>query len=158
MLNANRYWVGAMRASCGRLGKGTVFGILGISVGMIFSLELWLDLDARAQTLPDRMETSPAAPRSGDADLLRNSPGEPLLPTVASPLTFKDSSRTLPSEAVIPITFSIEPITPVTPYIPSASPVSPGRDAPGALTTDPVRAFPLIDSNFESKSDSKPQQ
>jgi hypothetical protein len=143
-----------MRTTAKQIDKIALICILGVTCGTTIPLGLPQSFDALAQdnsTTPAAV--SPAKPQTGDADLLRTSPGESLVPTIANPFTFKESPRTLPTSSVTPINFNIEAIPPVTPYIPNASPVSPARDSPGALSTDPVRAFPLIDSNYsESKS------
>lgn len=157
MLNANKHRVGAIgeiKAICGHISGIAIFGSLGIAVVTMVPLGQHHSLDVLAQVPANNsVETNLALPRAGDAELLRTSPGEPLVPTVASPLTFTDSPRELPSSRLIPITFSIEPITPVTPYIPNASPVSPARDVPGAFASDPVTAFPLYDSKTDKKTD-----
>jgi hypothetical protein len=149
MLNANKHRVGAIgeiKAICVHVRSIVILGTLGIAIGTMFPLRQQHSLEVLAQVPANNgVETNLALPRAGDAELLRTSPGEPLVPTVASPLTFTDS-REWPSAGVTPITFSIEPITPVTPYIPNASPVSPARDVPGAFASDPLTAFPLYDS------------
>ncbi len=153
MLNANKHRVGEIgeiKAICGHVRNIVVLGTLGIALGTMFPLGQQKSLEVLAQAPENNgVETNLALPRAGDAELLRTSPGEPLVPTVASPLTFTDSARELPSSRLIPITFSIEPITPVTPYIPNASPVSPARDVPGAFASDPLTAFPLYDSKTD---------
>jgi hypothetical protein len=149
MLNANKHRFGAIgeiKTICGHVRSIVMLGTLGIAIGTMFPLGQQHSLEVFAQVPANNgVETNLALPRAGDAELLRTSPGEPLVPTVASPLTFTDS-REWPSAGVTPITFSIEPITPVTPYIPNASPVSPARDVPGAFASDPLTAFPLYDS------------
>ncbi|WP_019499224.1 hypothetical protein [Pseudanabaena sp. PCC 6802] len=137
-----------MRTSAKAIDKIALIYILGVACGTTIPLGLQQSFDVLAQGNADPVEVSPVKPHAGDADRLRTSPGESLVPTIANPFTFKESSRTLPTSSVTPINSSIEAIPPVTPYIPNASPVSPARDSPGALTTDPVRAFPLIDSNY----------
>jgi hypothetical protein len=154
MLNVNRIRVGAIgeiKAIYDHVCRVSVFGILGIVVGSTFSLGQQHRFEALAQVPANNNTVEPnlALPRAGDAELLRTSPGEPLVPTVASPLTFTDSPREWPSTRLTPVTFSIEPITPVTPYIPNASPVSPARDVPGAFASDPLTAFPLYDSRTD---------
>jgi hypothetical protein len=154
MLNVNRIKVGAIRdikAIWGNARRMAIFGILGIAVSSTFSLGQQQGLEVLAQVPANNNPVEPnlALPRAGDAELLRTSPGEPLVPTVASPLTFTDSPREWPSTGLTPVTFSIEPITPVTPYIPNASPVSPARDVPGAFASDPLTAFPLYDSRTD---------
>jgi hypothetical protein len=151
MLNANKYRIGAIgeiKAFCGHMHRVAVLSILGIAIGYTFPLGHQQSLAVLAQVPANAVESNLALPRTGDAELLRTSPGQPLVPTVASPLTFTDS-REWPSAGVTPITFSIEPITPVTPYIPNASPVSPARDVPGAFSSDPLTAFPLYDSKTD---------
>lgn len=141
-----------MRTAARQIDRIALLGILGIAFGMTIPFGLQQSFDALAQDSAATL-ASPTKPHTGDADLLRASPGEPLVPTIANPFTFKESSRTLPTSSIAPIDSSIEAIPPVTPYIPNASPVSPARNSPGALSTDPVRAFPLIDSNYsEPKS------
>lgn len=142
-----------MRKPDKSIGKTASIGILGVACVATLLLGVQPDLNALAQDNSAPATVSPTKPQAGDADQLRTSPGESLVPTIANPFTFKESSRTLPTSSITPVNFSIEAIPPVTPYIPNASPVSPARDSPGALSTDPVRAFPLIDSNYsESKS------
>jgi hypothetical protein len=153
MLNVNRIRIGAIgdiKAICGNVRRIAIFGILGIAVSSTFSLGHQQGLEVLAQVPANNNPVEPnlALPRAGDAELLRTSPGQPLVPTVASPLTFTDS-REWSSTRLTPITFSVEPITPVTPYIPNASPVSPARDVPGAFASDPLTAFPLYDSKTD---------
>jgi hypothetical protein len=133
------------------INKLALISLLGVAIGTTFSLASQYGLEALAQG--SAAPTESLSPKAGDADRLRTSPGEYLVPTIANPFTFKDSNRTFPAASVTRIDFGIEAIPPVTPYIPNASPVSPARNSPGALTTDPVRAFPLMDSNYsESKN------
>jgi hypothetical protein len=153
MLNVNRIRVGAIsdiKTIWGNVRRIAIFSILGIAVSSTFSLGQQHSLEVLAQVPASNNPVEPnlALPRAGDAELLRTSPGQPLVPTVASPLTFTDS-REWPSTRLTPVTFSIEPITPVTPYIPNASPVSPARDVPGAFSSDPLTAFPLYDSKTD---------
>jgi hypothetical protein len=152
MLNAKKHIIvaiGEIKAICEHAGRIAACSILGIAIGSTLSLGKQQSLEVWAQVPANNgVETNLALPRTGDAELLRTSPGAPLVPTVASPLTFTDS-REWPSAGVTPITYSIEPITPVTPYIPNASPVSPARDVPGAFSSDPLTAFPLYDSKTD---------
>jgi len=93
----------------------------------------------RVTAKPIRPAIQRAMPSKGNADDLRPAPGLPITPTVASPLVFTPR----PTSVEISIVQFPSAIT-VIPYIPNASPTSPARNAPGAFTSDPVQAVPII--------------
>ncbi len=118
-----------------------------ISSGLLMTLENLSSVSAQALNPINSPKNRLIKGKPG-ADDLRPGPGLPIIPTVVTPIK---ASQATPAFA---FDLNAEPVVPVTPYIPNASPDSPNRNVPGAFTTDPLRAVPILQQRATPRNNS----
>ncbi len=90
---------------------------------------------------PAYAQRAASKPKGPGASALRSTLGQPIAPTVPSPLQPTPTNRRL---SFAGISVEATSVIPVNPGIPNASPLSTTRNTPGAFATDPLNAVPLL--------------